>query len=134
MGTIPQEEHFFCFLNVVKYCQYFSHRKGTYHDYTALYMVYILYPRPQKGALNYKKGMITHSRKDLIKPTIISFKDRKDKSKVPSELFHSEVRWRIWDYTKTKTKNKQQHEFHNFLPLFVLIVNTCILNYITKTN
>jgi hypothetical protein len=33
--------------------------------------------------------MITHSRKDLIKPTIISFKDRKDKSKVPSELLHT---------------------------------------------
>ena len=81
-------------------------------------MVYILYiyPRPQKGALNYKKGMITHSRKDLIKPTIISFKDRKDKSKVPSELFHSEVRWRIWDYTKTKKTNKNGKQTTEAIP------------------
>ena len=37
-------------------------------------------PRPKRG-LKLQKGMITHSRKDLIKPTIISFKDRKDKVK-----------------------------------------------------
>ena len=79
-------------------------------------IVYFLYPRPQKGALNYKKGMITHSRKDLIKPTIISFKDRKDKSKVPSELFHSEVRWRIWDYTKTKKTNKNGKQTTEAIP------------------
>ena len=85
---------------------------------TLLYIwyIYFIYPRPQKGALNYKKGMITHSRKDLIKPAIISFKDRKDKSKVPSELFHSEVRWRIWDYTKTKKTNKNGKQTTEAIP------------------
>ena len=94
-------------------------------------MVYILYPRPQKGALNYKKGMITHSRKDLIKPTIISFKDRKDKSKVLANYYYNKKKRVQVQYPKQQNNTKV---FHHYQQQHVLFHHTCVSELMSGEN